>query len=574
MRSPRFTRYPLAAALSLALAACGGSGNDSVHGGLMPKSAAIPPQGTPVSLTLQKIGSTPAAGLAASEINAYDPDSKRLFVANGALGTVEVFDLSDPNSPTLLQSIAVEDIGSAINSVAVHDGLVALAVESSPKTSPGAVAFYDAASLERLAVVPVGAQPDMLVFSANGAYLLTANEGEPSSYGQPDSVDPEGSISVIAVTRRGKRVEPTVRTADFRAFNDQAASLRAQGVRIYGPGASVAQDLEPEYIALDGAGRLAYVTLQENNAIATVDIAQARVLEIRALGLKDHSQAGNGFDPSDEDSATDSNSGSAAIKIGNWPVQGMYLPDGIAAYESRGQTYLVTANEGDARADWPGFNEEVRIRAWCDKGLDPTVFPGATGDASDRLLKDSNLGRLRITTSPNGNDNGKNAAGQCNKLWSYGGRSFSIWRASDLARVYDSGDELERRIAEISMQADAPLRFNASHDNNTLDARSPAKGPEPESVTLGQIGSRTFAFVGLERVGGVMVYDVSDPINVAFETYVNTRHGLSGDLGPEGLSFVPANRSPNGQPMLLVSNEVSGTTAVFQVNVEKGPKRR
>jgi hypothetical protein len=517
---------------------------------------------SPTGLTLQKIGSFAGGGSAASEINAYDKATRRLFVANGASLGVDILDLANPATPVKIGALDVSDIGGAVNSVATHNGLLAVAVESTPKTAPGKVAFYRASTLERLAVVTVGAQPDMLTFSRDGRRLVVANEGEPSSYGLPDSVDPEGSVSVIELRQVGARLRTKVRTADFTAFNSQIDALRAQGVRIYGPGATVAQDLEPEYVALDADGRTAYVVLQENNAIATVDLDRAKVTAIRALGLKDHRAAGQGLDPSDEDGGSDTNSGSPAIKIGNWPLHGMYLPDGLAAYKARGQTYLVTANEGDARADWPGFNEEVRIRAHCDKGLDRSAFPGATGDATDRLLMDSNLGRLRVTNTPNGNDNGKNAAGQCTKLWSYGARSFSIWRASDLQQVYDSGDELEQRTTNLP---NAP--FNSGHDNVTLDSRSPAKGPEPEGIAVGRFGKRTFAFIGLERVGGVMVYDISKPEAPSFETYINTRDGVAGDTGPEGLTLIPARQSPNGQALLVLSNEVSGTTAIYQINL-------
>ena len=276
------------------------------------------------------------------------------------------------------------------------------------------------------------------------------------------------------------------------------------------------------------------------------------------MNLEFHRLAGQGLDPSDEDGGTDTNSGTAAVKIGNWPVFGMPLPDAIASYTVDGQTYLVTANEGDARADWPGFNEEVRVRAHCSAGLDPAVF----GADAARLLFDSNLGRLRVTSTPNGNDTGKNAAGQCTKLWAYGTRSFTIWRASDLSRVWDSGDQLEQRTQSL-----ADIAFNASHDNNTRDSRSPSKGPEPEGVVLGRFGAKTFAFVGLERVGGVMVYDVTAPSAPVFVTYFNSRVGTTGDLGPEGLLLIPASQSPNGKPLLVIGNEVSGTTAIVQINL-------
>lgn len=522
------------------LAACGGGSDDAA-------------EATPLSLSLEKIGGFNGGAVGAAEITAYDAATQRLFVVNGANGTIDVLDLRDPRSPTRVGTISVGSLGASANSVAVHDGLVAVAVDANPKTNPGVVAFYDARDLRLLSQVAVGALPDMLVFTPDGLTVLVANEGEPSGYGVPGAADPEGSVSVITVNRGGT---PTVRTADFRAFNTRAAELRTQGVRIFGPGATVAQDLEPEYIALSEDGRTAYVTLQENNALAIVDVATARVLDVRGLGFKDHDVAGAGLDASDEDGGTNTNSGTPSIKIRPYPVKGMYLPDAIAAYTVGGETYLVTANEGDARADWPGFNEETRVRAHCPAGLEPTVFPDAAN-----LILDSNLGRLRVTTSPDGSNTGKNAAGRCTELYAFGARSFSIWN-SGVARVYDSGDQFEQRT-----QALANVKFNASNDNDTFDSRSPSKGPEPEGVVLGRIGTKTYAFIGLERVGGVMVYDVTDPRTPAFVTYLNTRAGTGGDTGPEGLAFVPAAKSPHGKPLLIVGNEVSGTTAIFQVNL-------
>lgn len=513
---------------------------------------------TPNGLTLQKIGgfnrnADGSTTLGAAEVTAYDAQSKRLFVVNGANGTVDVVNLANPAAPVLIGTIDVAALGAGVNSVAVHKGLVALAIQANPKTSPGVVAFYDASTLSLISSVTVGALPDMLTFTHDGQRVLVANEGEPNSYGLVDSVDPEGSVSVITVNRGGA---PAVATAGFGAFNGQEAALRAQGIRIFGPGASAAQDFEPEYITVSADGRTAYVTLQENNAIATVDVRTASVTSVRPLGFKDHSLAGFGLDASDEDGGTNTNSGTPAVNIAPRPIKGMYLPDAIASFQVKGATYLITANEGDARADWPGFNEETRVRAYCGtNGLDPAVFPDAG------LLFDSNLGRLRITNSPNGGSTGKNAAGQCNELWAFGGRSFSIW-SSDVARVYDSGDEFEQRTRSLPN-----VNFNAGHEDNNLDARSANKGPEPEGVVVAKFGSKTFAFIVLERVGGVMVYDVSTPAKATFVTYLNTRTGLTGDLGPEALSFIPAEQSPNGKPLLVVGHEVSGTVAVYEIGL-------
>ena len=527
---------------ALMLAACGGSDEP------------VTPLTTPIGLALEKIGAYDGVVLGAAEITAYDAASKRLFVVNGANGSVDVLDLSAPATPKLVGTISVAAFGGGVNSVAVHDGLVALAVEAKLKTSPGVVAMYNAADLKPLATVTVGALPDMLTFTPDGKTLVVANEGEPNSYGLVDSVDPEGSVSVITVNRGGT---PSVATADFKAFIGQEAVLRSSGIRIYGPGANAAQDIEPEYVAISADGKSAYVTLQENNAIAIVDIATAKVSALKPLGLKNHNVPGFGLDASDEDGGLNTNSGTPAIKIAPQPLKGMYLPDGIAAFSVRGVNYLITANEGDARADWPGFNEEKRVREHCPLGLDPSVF----GADAANLTFDSNLGRLRVTSAPDGSTTGKNAAGQCTALYTFGGRSFSIWSTS-IGLVYDSGDDLEQRSKALSN-----VNFNASHDNNTLDARSPNKGPEPEGVVVASFGARTYAFIGLERVGGVMVYDVSVPAAPVFVTYLNTRSAVTGDRGPEGLALIMADKSPNGKPLLIVGNEVSGTTAIYQINL-------
>jgi hypothetical protein len=501
--------------------------------------SSAPSDPTPSTISLTKVGEFQGGGVGAAEVTAFDPVSKRLFVVNGILGTVDVLDLKRPSSPTKIGTMSVAALGASANGVAAHGGVVAVAVEGSPKTQPGTVAFYRATTLELISSVTVGALPDMVIFTPSGQRVLVANEGEPdASY----TDDPEGSISIIDVTNINT---PTVRTAGFSHLNGQADALRAQGVRLFGPGASVAQDLEPEYIALSDDGRTAYATLQENNAVAIVDVEGAFVTRVVPLGFKDHSLPGNGIDASDRDNA---------VNIRNWPVFGMYMPDAIASYASGGRTYLVTANEGDAREylGSPGFVEEARVNTLT---LEPTIFTDAL--CGGPCAANARLGRLTVTRTL-----GLNAAtGRYDALYAFGARSISIW--DDAGRlVWDSGDDLEQRTAALPM-----VNFNASNNNNALEDRSDNKGPEPEGVALGRLGTKTFAFVGLERVGGIMVYDVTEPSSPAFVSYANTRMGAGGDLGPEGVAFVPAVQSPSKRPLLIVGNEVSGTTAIFEIRL-------
>lgn len=538
------------------------------NGGALPVAAARPAAIAPEtdntvgsSIRLERIGrynpgpyrsSDPRA----AEIVAFDPVSDRMFIVNSFASSVDIVSISNPAAPVLVSTITISPTyGAAANSVAVSNGLVAVATEATPKTNPGSVVFFDANGTF-LNQVTVGALPDMVTFTPDGLRVLTANEGEPSSYLIGPSGDPEGSISVIELPPGQITTTSTltVTNATFTHFNSQSSVLRTAGVRIFGPNATVAQDLEPEYIAVSPDSSTAYVTLQENNALAIVDISTISVTAVLPLGFKNHNLPGNGMDASDRDGP--SNTG--RINIRNWPVFGMYQPDGIAAYEASGQVYLVTANEGDARTDWPGLNEEVRAGSTTAYTLETTIFTDSVN-----LKTNAQLGRLNVTNVTGDTDND----GDFDAIYAFGARSFTIWNAATGAVVFDSGDDLEVRTA-----AAFPNNFNADSTNGNLDDRSDNKGPEPEAIELATLGGRTYAFVGLERVGGVMIYDVTNPATPTFVDYTAGRSfpgtyatGTPDDLGPEGLSFVPASDSPNGQPLLLVANEVSGSVTVYQI---------
>lgn len=930
-------------------------------------------------LALSVLG-TYATGLGptSAEIVAFDAASARLFVSNAVSSTIDIVDAHDPAHLTKTGSIDVSSLGVP-NSVAVGAGVVAIAIEAVPKTSPGSVAFYTTDG-EWLGSVKVGAQPDMLTFTPDEQYLLTANEGEPSGYGV-GHVDPEGTVSIIPVKKDANHFkalrDQDVRTLRFDKFNGREDKLRAQGIRIYGPGASAAQDFEPEYIAVSPDSRFAYVSLQENNAFIQIDIRKAELLDLLPFGYKDfsatpyvtstyewtrglplagvttakqdiefggfsglayegttregklefvthtdrgpnaeptgifrpfllpqfnpqvvrftldpsngafelkqriflkrgdgtaltglpntklsanasqpfndevpvdlrgnglpldplgadlegivldadgsmwtcdeyrpalyhfdaggtllqryipigtHAAAGKpvpapgvagefgiealpaviaqrrqnrGFEgialqggkvyafvqsparnpatvgnaalntmknvrfveldpvtlatrqfiyildnpptvgpddtPADKigdaiatgggflalerdddavpadpvetitkrvyafklggatdvsalngvypivrsgatvnlsidqmtaaelatvgvtpiaktlhvdlakagfagvqkieglavletgrlavvndndfgvaqivvDTATGtftraagyrpepitvglvslpgldaSDRDSSTINIRDWPVFGMYQPDSTAAYNALGTTFIVTANEGDAR-DWPGYAEEARVGALT---LDAAAFPDAAA-----LRNNAALGRLTVTRAL-GDANGD---GAYEKLYTLGGRSFSIWTTYG-KQVFDSEADLERLTA-----ARYPAFFNAGHENNTLDDRSDNKGPEPEGLALGKIGDRTYAFVGLERIGGIAMYDITNPHEAFFVDYVNNRNfaappptPAAGDLGPEGLMFIPAAKSPTGHAIVAVAHEISGTVTLFEV---------
>lgn len=518
----------------------------------------------------------------AAEIVAHDSENQRLFVINADDEAVDVLDINDPEMPTLLHTIEATSEGGAANSVAVYGDVVAIAVGASPKTDPGKVLFYNATDLNKIGEVEVGALPDMLTFTRDGQKVLVANEGEPND---DYSVDPEGSVSIIDVSNGV--ASASVTTADFSAFNAEQSDLEKEGLRVFGPNATLAQDVEPEYIAVSIDDSKAWVALQENNAVAELDIEAGEITAIVPLGFKDHSVIGNELDASDRDLNADPDDKRGRINIRNWPVKGMYQPDAITSYAFNGKTYYITANEGDAR-DYGTWTEEFRVK--------DLTLSGPLAEIED-IQKDHKLGRLRVSSTmgisndcdpsqlPNdlGDLNGKDGVDikdveyhienncEYDTLYAYGARSFSIW-SEDGQRVYDSGSDFERITASL-----IPDNFNGNNDENSFDSRSDDKGSEPEGVTVGLINGQTFAFIGLERVGGIMVYNVTNPQNPQFVQYINNRDfsvsqselegGMAGDLGPEGLTFISAEDSPNSRPMLVVGNEVSGSTTIFGIDV-------
>lgn len=472
------------------------------------------PRVTEDAATFTEISSINIGKEGAAEITAFDPVTKKLFaVTNTGTSRIDVLDLSNPALPTLIGFIDIAPYGGGVNSVAVSNGKVAAAIEGFEKTDPGKVVVFKTTDYSVIAQVAAGALPDMISFSPDGAYILTANEGEPND---DYTIDPVGTVSIISVKNNYAATY-----VDFSAFASQQALLQSKGLRVFGPGASFAQDMEPEYLTISADSKTAWVTLQENNALAKIDIASKTVTALFPLGFKSYNTAATAIDPSDKD---------GGIFLNKWKARGMYQPDAIAVLEKGGIPFLFTANEGDAR-EYGGFEEAERVK---DLLLDPTAFPDAA-----TLQQEDKLGRLNVTKTV-GDDK---SDGDLDVLYSFGARSFSVWQGNTGQQVYDSKNELERKCIAAGL-----------YD----DGRSDDKGVEPEGITLGTVGKKSIAFVGMERADALAIYDVTDPFQPTFLKLLPT-----GDA-PEGITFIPAHQSPVGKSLVVVSSENDGTIKVYK----------
>jgi len=436
------------------------------------------------------------------EISAYDAVTQKVFSTNSDAAQVDVIDISDVNNPQQFETIDITAFGGNVNSVACKNGFLAIAVEAVTATDNGSVVIFNTSDLTApVAQVTAGALPDMVTFTPDGNYVISANEGEPND---DYTIDPPGTITVIDMSNYSST------QVTFDAFNANETALEAEGFRVFGPGANLSTDVEPEYIAVSSNSQTAYIALQENNGIAKLDIASKTITDIYPLGTKDYSEVF--FDLSDRDDE--------AGNLNNWPVLSFYQPDAIDYFEIGGIGYIISANEGDAR-DYDGYSEEDR----CDDlNLDPIAYPDAA-----TLQLDENLGRLKVTTA-NGDIDGD---GDIDQIYGYGARSFSIWSTTgDL--LFDSGNEFTLKTL---------YEFGSYPEN-----RSDDKGTEPESVTTYSDGTNTFAIIGLERSGDVLIYNINDIYNPRFVQRLR-------NTSPEGLLIVNAEDSPNGKTLLIISNE-------------------
>lgn len=476
----------------------------------------------------------------AAEIVKYNTDNQKMYIVSGLSNSIRIVSLAplgeNPQAaPMGLDEEALIDfaaLGAAhgftagdITSIDVNTKhkVVAAAVQSDDYKEDGCIVLLSYNG-EYISHFPAGSEPDMITFTPDRNYALIADEGEPRDGYAGGTTDPKGSVTVLDLT---KGVElASVRTIDFSAFDGRRGELVEKGVLLK-PGTPPSVDLEPEYIAVSEDSRYAYVSLQEANAVAVLDLSSMEFTEIAGLGFKDHNLEQNALDVLKD--------GKAELKTQN--LYGVYMPDGIAAVTVGGRDYFLTANEGDAR-EWGDYSDTGKVT----------------------------IDGCKVETLLNSERDGLGA----DKTYLYGGRSFSIYSADTMRQVYDSGSDFERITAELY-----PTVFNSSNDKTGLDSRSGKKGPEPEDVKTLKAGNKTYALVGLERIGGVMLYDISDMENVQFSDYINMRDfsgtslSAGGALGPEGLCTVEAGFSPTGKPLVLAANEISGNVNVISLNGEK-----
>ena len=485
---------------------------------------------------------------AGTEIVQHNPKNNYIYSVNGYETSLDIIDGSTEELK-LINQIFLEDYGveaGDLTSVAVNPSgeYIAVAAPAEVKTDNGQVVFFDYLGkyLNRLTV---GALPDMLTYTPDGDSLLVANEGE---LNDEYTINPPGGISVIDT-----RKSPQHLTQDDVTTVNVTKEDIPEDFRPLGPNPDEYHlNAEPEYIVVDNNSEYAYVAFQEVSAIGKFNIANKSFERIQSMGYKDHSIPGMGMDVSDEDGGAD---------ITPVPVLGMYQPDGIALYEVNGETYIVTANEGDSQ-DYDGYSEEVRVSDIKDLiQLDAQYYNGFTQEELDDmvangLFDDDQLGRLTVTL-----DHPFKTGDIHNAIVSFGARSFSIMRASDMAMIYDSGDEFEKTTLNY-----IPDWFNVdieAPDELAMDGRSDNKGPETESVVVGTVGEEQYAFIGSERTGGFFIYNVSNPDATYFVDYVYDA-SLT-DISPEGMDFIAAEDSPEGVPMLAVGHELSGTISLFEL---------
>ena len=485
---------------------------------------------------LKQIASVP---MTTAEISAFMPEKKVLFVVGGE-NVMEVVSLADPSNPKKVSEVKLP--GGA-SSVTVFGDLVAVSLLNNPEWKKGHVQVmrYNK-GVEVLGVHELCYMPDMITFTPDGKNLLVACEGSPD---ESFSEDPAGGIGVLSIgsakvdAKSWAKPQKTVVGFDgLDSLKLMAAGVRKTGVK------SFVQSLEPEYITVAPDAKTAWVSLQENNALVKFDVEAKKILDVFPLGYVDHSMPGFGLDVKKN----------KTIEIKNYPLRGLRQPDGISSFSVNGLTFVLTANEGSPVNDYKAWTDVTTPMMLSQQGvLDPSVFTaGVLEDLKNVTV--SNLERCDVAPD-------KTANGKCPYMYSFGTRSISIFDGATGHLMWDSGDVFEQTVARLAPDY---FNWNSKKGKVKMDARSEDKGCEPENVTSGVVGDKRYVFAGLERTSAVAVFDVTgietghEPKLVDF--YLNPK-----DRGPEGILFIPAEKSPNGEPLLVVGYEYSKTLAVYTV---------
>ncbi|XP_071946081.1 mesenchyme-specific cell surface glycoprotein-like [Antedon mediterranea] len=509
----------------------------------------------------------------AIEQSAYDNVNKLVYGAGSSF--IHVIDFSNASNPIIIKKVHTPGVA---NDIELCGDFVAVTVSNNDPYQPGTVLIFSLYnktddSFQIIQNITVGSEPDMLKFTKNCRSIVVANEGEAfTSTDGNDIVNPEGSLSIITFASNDLSKSPNVSNADFQKFNSMSDELEAKYVRYPYKGYiskqkdTFSQNMEPEYIAFSSDESKAYVALQENNAIAIVDMATSSVEYIVGLGIKSWKDLK--LDASDKDSG---------INMKSWPVYSFYQPDSIIHYEINGVEYIATANEGDSityRTDDSKWEEDKR----GEKLVKESLLSGNMSQTVKMYLENKvELGRLQFSTV-DGLDND----GKIETLFHYGGRSWSIFRIenNNLTMLYDSGDEIERMMAlnypDVFNGDTKPDDPSEETPEELFDSRSDNKGPECESLAFGEIDGNKLIFVGNDRSSSIMIYKLSTEGHPTFQsifraggtdetfTALLDKRNL-GDLDPEDLRFIPKDESPTGSATLLVTSTVSGTLTLYEI---------
>ena len=474
--------------------------------------------------------------LSTAEISVYMPAEKKLFVV-GEADVIEVVDLANPGLP---KKIAEKRLPGNASSVTVYDNLIAVSLLEKEAWRDGQVQVMRYGDdLEVLGLYKVCSQPDMIKFTPDGKNLLVACEGSPST---DFSEDPEGGIAILSVANADAKLWKNAELTVARFDHLDSAALKKSGVRAPGTQGFM-KSLEPEYITVSEDSKLAWVSLQENNAIAKVDVAAKKVTKIFPLGYVDHSRNGFAIDAVSD----------GKIDIKNYyPLRGLRQPDGIASFMAGDRHFVLTANEGAPVNDYEAWTDAVKLPVLVEQGrLDEGVFT----EKITTELKDLSVSALERC------DEGKYRTinGKCPYAYTFGSRSISVFDGETGKLVWDSGEMFERVLAKIAPEY---FNWNSKKGKAKMDKRSNDKGCEPENVTVGEVGGRRYAFAGLERTSGIAVFDVTEPLAPKLVDYYLDPL----DRGPEGVLFIPAEQSPlTGQALLIVGYEYSKTLTIYTV---------